>query len=293
MTQLEIEAFLAVVRSGTISGAAAQLYVTQPALSRRIHTLEEELGYRLMERGRGQKAVALTDQGRAFVPVAEKWLAVWREAKSIERLNGDFVLNLESIVSVSTYILGPVLRRFLREDARVRVQYHNCRSIMGYEDVALGMADLAFISDDMFHRRVETVPAFREPMVLVMNRAEAPERPIHPTMLDPARAVRMPWNPECDQWHDYWFGADALPTVLLDHMAWMEDLLQDEGAWAVMPTSVARRLSGAVRRCPMEEAPPDRIIYYLRGERPKPLTDVFLRVLREELQRMPELECYL
>ncbi|MBQ8647599.1 MAG: LysR family transcriptional regulator, partial [Oscillospiraceae bacterium] len=264
MTHLEIEAFLEVVRCGTISGAAKQLYVTQPALSHRIRTLEGELGYQLIERGRGHKSVELTEQGRAFMPVAEKWLAVWREARSIERLDNGLVLNLESIVSVSTYILGPALRRFLREDDRVRVKYQNCRSIMGYEDVAMGMADLAFISDNMFRRRVETVPAFREPMVLVMNRDKAPEQPVHPTMLDPAREVRMPWNPECDQWHDYWFGADAMPTILLDHMAWMEDLLQDEGAWAVMPTSVARRLSGAVHRCPMVETPPDRIIYYLR-----------------------------
>ena len=44
MTELEIEAFLAIVRTGSISAAAQKLYVTQPALSRRIHALEQELG---------------------------------------------------------------------------------------------------------------------------------------------------------------------------------------------------------------------------------------------------------
>ena len=44
MTQAELEAFLAVVRCGTVSGAAQQLFITQPALSRRLGVLEEELG---------------------------------------------------------------------------------------------------------------------------------------------------------------------------------------------------------------------------------------------------------
>ena len=44
MTELELEAFLAVVRTGSITAAARSLYVTQPALSRRIRALEEELG---------------------------------------------------------------------------------------------------------------------------------------------------------------------------------------------------------------------------------------------------------
>ena len=47
MTNLEIEAFLAVVRLGSITAAAQAIFITQPALSRRLQTLEEELGYPL------------------------------------------------------------------------------------------------------------------------------------------------------------------------------------------------------------------------------------------------------
>ena len=114
MTQAELEAFLAVVRCGTVSGAAQQLFITQPALSRRLGVLEEELGYPLLQRGRGRRSVELTAQGRAFVSVAEKWLTIWQEAKDLKKLNGTVTLRLESIVSVSTYLLGPVLRRFLQ-----------------------------------------------------------------------------------------------------------------------------------------------------------------------------------
>ena len=45
MTFLEIEAFLKITETGSFSAAAEALYVTQPALGRRIRAMEEELGY--------------------------------------------------------------------------------------------------------------------------------------------------------------------------------------------------------------------------------------------------------
>lgn len=67
MTNLEIEAFLAVVRLGSITAAAQAIFITQPALSRRLQTLEEELGYPLFRRGKGQRNIQLTEEGKAFV----------------------------------------------------------------------------------------------------------------------------------------------------------------------------------------------------------------------------------
>ena len=42
MTRTELESFLAVVQAGSLSAAARSLYITQPALSRRIQSLEQE-----------------------------------------------------------------------------------------------------------------------------------------------------------------------------------------------------------------------------------------------------------
>ena len=63
MTFLEIEAFLSIVQYGSFSAAAEKLYVTQPALGRRIRALEEELGYSLFVRNKGVRHVELTRQG--------------------------------------------------------------------------------------------------------------------------------------------------------------------------------------------------------------------------------------
>jgi DNA-binding transcriptional LysR family regulator len=65
--------FKAVAAALNFSRAAEQLHVAQPALSRQIRNLEEELGTRLFDRNRVH--VQLTDAGRTLVAHADKILA--------------------------------------------------------------------------------------------------------------------------------------------------------------------------------------------------------------------------
>ena len=73
MTELEIDAFLNVIKYGSITKAAEVLYISQPALSRRIKSLENELQYKLFIRQKGVRNIELTPQCEAFVLIANKW----------------------------------------------------------------------------------------------------------------------------------------------------------------------------------------------------------------------------
>ena len=66
--------FLAVARTGNISRAAEQAYVSQPALSRQMIDLEEELGVKLLERGK--RHTALTEAGYLLKKRAEEIMAL-------------------------------------------------------------------------------------------------------------------------------------------------------------------------------------------------------------------------
>ena len=71
--QLEdLQAFLNVVRTGSITKAAEQMFITQPTLTYRIQSLEKTLGYQLFERNRGQRQISPTPEGREFYVIAEK-----------------------------------------------------------------------------------------------------------------------------------------------------------------------------------------------------------------------------
>jgi DNA-binding transcriptional LysR family regulator len=73
----QVEAFVVIVRRGGFTRAAGALHLSQPAISRRVHLLEHELGAPLFERVRS--GVILTDAGRAFLPHAEALLASMRD----------------------------------------------------------------------------------------------------------------------------------------------------------------------------------------------------------------------
>lgn len=63
MDLANLSAFIAIAETGSFSGAADRLFLTQPAISKRIAGLEQQLGVRLFDRlGR---EVTLTEAGRA------------------------------------------------------------------------------------------------------------------------------------------------------------------------------------------------------------------------------------
>lgn len=296
MTELEIEAFLTIVKMGNITAAAEALYVTQPALSRRMRALEDELGFSLMQRNKGVRIIELTHEGKAFIAVAEKWKAVWKEARDILKFDQNNVLNIASIGSVSTYILPSVFRQFLQKNPDYKLSFHNYHSFESYGHVESGTIDIALISDDMYAKSVETIPIFKEAMQLVTGKGSNYPEIVHPSQLDAEREVRLPWNPEYDLWHEYWFGIMPHPRVFLDQMSLMEEFLRHEDTWAIVPASAAHQLVKRVDAVihDMSESPPDRIIYYLTGKMKKPkITQSFLDILNSELENIEEIESYL
>jgi DNA-binding transcriptional LysR family regulator len=68
--------FIAIVESGSISKAVAQVHISQPALSEQLRTLEEEYGARLLEVSRGVHTLKLTDAGRIFYEKARALCAL-------------------------------------------------------------------------------------------------------------------------------------------------------------------------------------------------------------------------
>ncbi|GGT03467.1 LysR family transcriptional regulator [Streptomyces chromofuscus] len=78
-----LRAFSAVARLRSFSGAARDLSITQPALSRTIAQLEDELSVRLLDRT--SRRVDLTDAGAEFLPHAERVLSTFGQALAAAR----------------------------------------------------------------------------------------------------------------------------------------------------------------------------------------------------------------
>lgn len=99
--------------AGSFNGAAARLYVTQPALSQQIGALEKELGAELLERGRN--GVTLTPVGRVFLPRAQAVIHSVRQAQeavrdALDGRQGD--VHVLTVRSVASGILPPSAARW-------------------------------------------------------------------------------------------------------------------------------------------------------------------------------------
>lgn len=111
----QLEYFRTVARIGSFSQASAMLMVVQPALSRQIAKLEEEIGSKLFYRnGRG---VTLTEAGRRFLDVADRALdqleSICAELKA-EKAAPSGTVRLGMPPSVSAMIGAPLLMRLRR-----------------------------------------------------------------------------------------------------------------------------------------------------------------------------------
>ena len=164
MTVSEIDAFLAVVRYGSMAEAARRLYTSQPTLSRRLHSLEEELGYALLLRNKGVRTVELTRQGEKFIQIAENWKHLWDDMQKINSYPEDYLLHFSAVNSLVSYIIYPAVHTFLNENPHVHVVLESQHSYTSYTRVQEGLLDGAFVCNTSYNRSIQALPLWSEPM---------------------------------------------------------------------------------------------------------------------------------
>jgi DNA-binding transcriptional LysR family regulator len=135
--------FVAAAEAENVSRAALKLHVSQPALSRQIHDLEEELGFALFERS--AKSVRLTEAGKTFLTEARAVLQraddAIKTARAVAAGGGE--LHVGYAPSPSARVLPRALRAFQSEFPKVRVKLHDLSSeemLAGVRDGKLALA---------------------------------------------------------------------------------------------------------------------------------------------------------
>ncbi|GAA2211818.1 LysR substrate-binding domain-containing protein [Nonomuraea monospora] len=132
--------FLAVVDSGSMTAAAAEVRVAQPSVSRQLRDLERELGVELLHRTR--RGVHLTAAGRRFLPVARD--LVLRAARGTELLQAygncaPLDLRVVCPASTITHLVAP----YLAERSAPFADAYAAEPDEVYPRLEAGAADLA------------------------------------------------------------------------------------------------------------------------------------------------------
>jgi DNA-binding transcriptional LysR family regulator len=160
--------FVAVAEMENVSRAALKLHVSQPALSRQIRDLEDELGFSLLERT--AKSVRLTDAGRAFLDDARALLQNADEAVTKARAIANAEpteLDVGYSPTPTAEIVPKILRAFQLAMPNVHVKLHDWSNNAILDGIRDGRLQLGLIVpplktstlhdlryEELFHERV-------------------------------------------------------------------------------------------------------------------------------------------
>jgi DNA-binding transcriptional LysR family regulator len=142
-----LQAFIAVAESGSFSRAAERIFLTQPAVSKRIAALEQDIGARLFDRI-GRK-IHLTQAGEALLLRTRAVLGELEDIKrDITNLSGTIAGELSIATShhIGLHRLPGPLKRFHETYTQVRLNLHFMDSEKACNAVARGELELAVVT---------------------------------------------------------------------------------------------------------------------------------------------------
>jgi DNA-binding transcriptional LysR family regulator len=167
-----LKTFIAVAETGSFSVAAERLFVTQPAISKRVAALESELDVRLFDRiGR---SITLTEGGQALLPRAQTILLELEDSiRAISSLSSDIRGTLRFATShhIGLHRLPPTLKRFTQSYPQVRLDIRFMDSeaactAVEHGDLELGIVTLPPAPSD----NLSTEVIWADPLSIVVSR---------------------------------------------------------------------------------------------------------------------------
>ncbi|MBC7962845.1 MAG: LysR family transcriptional regulator [Steroidobacteraceae bacterium] len=156
MTLKQMEVFVAIAETLSFSKGAEKTCITQSTASQHILGLEEELGIRLFDRGRG--GALLTEAGKLFFGRVQKILADCEDSRSaIRKFLGmeDVVLRVGASNIPGTWLIPAVLGQFLKQCPKVRLEVLQGDSRSVLKQLVGEEVELGFIGGCFEDERIE------------------------------------------------------------------------------------------------------------------------------------------
>jgi len=261
--------FVAVAEAENVSCAALKLHVSQPALSRQIRDLEEELGFLLLERR--AKSVRLTEAGRAFLTEACAVLQRAEDAVKAARAiaTGGGELHVGYAPSPTARILPAALRAFQTELPNVRVKLHDLSTeemLAGLRDGRLQIAFVVRLTPAML-RGLRFEELARDSICL----AVAPKHPLARrrtvTLAEAAREPLITYSrkdyPEAHEMLDVMFaGIKGKPRIAEEHdsVSSLIAAVESGAGVALAPQSLTCTAGPRLKLIPLSPAPDPLVI---------------------------------
>ena len=290
----QLEAFLEAANRGSFRRAADALYLSQPSVSARVQTLENEVGVALFHRT--ARGVRLTDMGRIFLPFAQRSIETLRRGREVlesVRQTSAGILNMATARVIGTYVLPETLQKFqqLYPDANLHIKVGGSSDVLQMvvdEEVQLGLARF------MQHPDVDALHLYDEEAVLVVHPGHSFTKTRVAAMSQVAQEPLIVYDPG-DPGSSYFqfinrvcrdAGVTAKVEMNLDSVEAAKNMVRLGLGVSFLPRSAVRREVEfeSLILIDLAEVPPVLLPTYLllrRGQEIGPTARSFLKLLQE------------
>jgi DNA-binding transcriptional LysR family regulator len=169
MNLRQLECFKVLAEELNFTRAAAKLHMAQPPLSRQIKLLETALGVSLFERTK--RSVRLTPEG---VYLKKEISHTFQQLHNVkaglrEMQAGEIgTISVGYVGAAMHSVLPGILKKFLTLHPRITVHLHEMDNTQQLEALKNGAIDIGFIRSRMHEKRIELLPIYEEPFILVV-----------------------------------------------------------------------------------------------------------------------------
>lgn len=290
----QLEAFLEAASRGSFRRAAYALYLSQPSVSARIQTLEDEVGVALFHRT--ARGVRLTNMGQVFLPFAQRSMETLRRGREVlesVRQASAGILNMATARVIGTYVLPETLQKFqhLYPETNLHIKVGGSLDVLQMvvdEEAQLGLARF------MQHPDVDALHLYDEEAVLVVHPDHSFAKTGVAAMFAVAQEPLILYDPG-DPGSSYFqfinrvcrdAGVTPKVEMNLDSVEAAKNMVQLGLGISFLPRSGVRQEleSGTLTLIDVADVPPVLLPTYVllrRGQQHGPVVVAFLNLLQE------------
>lgn len=243
-----IKSFLEIVKYRQISLAADALYLSQATVTNRLTKLEHYLGVKLVNRGKGQASVTLTDYGKKLVPIAEQYLQVVQTATNIRELGKHEQLTILTTSDISAFFLAPLMDQLNQSIPNLRI---NIRCLPPHEIInrlKTNNGDWGLLSEVHFADGLESKEVFHDGLQLVTSRTMDLPKIVNTDALKRDDEIFCPYNDNYQKWHSICWDDHYLPFFQSTQISGLLPTLLYDQHWALVPKLFANQMDPKYRQ---------------------------------------------
>lgn len=242
MTVEEINTFIMVVETNSITAAANQLFISQSTASSRIHNLEKEIGVSLIYRAKGIKEISLTTEGEEFLPIAQQWLALYKDAQNLKNYHSLRTLRIVTSDLLNTQLLPYIYTDFTNKYNNIMLYTQTEHASEAYNQVANQLIDIAIVYTLHNLQNIVSYPLYKENMVILCHKDHKFAKTQDFRDLNGDSEVYTRWSTEYEVWHKQNFPYNHRFKIVIGTASMTKHFLNETTDWAIVPKIVANNI---------------------------------------------------